>query len=60
MSSSDRSGPTASKVLVLTTTRRPSRPAHASTILCGADATRRFLEEPDHHLLIAYDGDTPL
>jgi hypothetical protein len=28
-------------------------PAHA-------DATRRFLDEPGHHLLIAYDGDTPL
>jgi ribosomal protein S18 acetylase RimI-like enzyme len=46
-------------VLVLARTRRPSRQAHASTILCGADATRRFLDEPGHHLLIAYDGDTP-
>jgi ribosomal protein S18 acetylase RimI-like enzyme len=24
------------------------------------DATRRFLAEPTHHLLIAYDGDAPL
>ena len=44
---------------MLTTTRRSSRPAHSSTILCRADATRRFLDEPGHHPLIAYDGDTP-
>ncbi|MGZ4615612.1 MAG: GNAT family N-acetyltransferase [Actinomycetes bacterium] len=24
------------------------------------DATRRFLEEPDHHLLLAYDGEQPV
>jgi len=24
------------------------------------DATARFLREPSHHLLIAYDGDTPI
>jgi len=37
--------------------------AQASALFDGparADATRRFLGEPGHHLLIAYAGDTPV
>jgi len=59
MISRDRSGPDRIERLGPGEDTKASRPAHSSTILFGADATRRFLDEPGHHLLIAYDDDTP-
>jgi hypothetical protein len=60
MSSSDRSSPgrveglgPGDDVKVEWASARFDHPARA-------DATHRFLDEPGHHLLIAYDGDTPL